>query len=123
LRLDLTPSGSASLLPILGQNTRAVEGRLSSVTDTGYVVAVSATIKHGQGSGGEPTVTRTTWAGESVRIPRGAFDHVELRSLDVRKTGFVAVVGAALTVVAVKLITNAIGSSGSGTEGGTVISP
>ena len=123
VRLDLNAAGSASLVPILGQNTRAVEGRLSSVADSGYVIAVSGTVKHGQGSGGEPTTTRTTWAGESVRIPRNALEGVELRSLDSRKTTFAAVLGAALTVVAVKLITHAIGSSGSGTEGGTVISP
>jgi hypothetical protein len=123
VRIDLTPSGSASLVPILGQDTRAVEGRVSSASDSGYVVAVSGTIKHGHGSGGEPTVSRVTWAGESVRIPRFALDHVELRSLDARKTGFVAIFGAVLTVVAVKLITNAIGSSGSSSDGGSVISP
>lgn len=122
-RLTLTPAGSSSLVPILGQDTRAVEGRLSSVTDSGYVVAVSGTLKRGQGSGGEITLSRTTWAGESVRIPRLGIEGVELRSLDARKTGVAAVVGAALAVIAAKLITNAIGSSGTGSEGGTVISP
>ena len=123
LRLVLTPAGSASLVPILGQNTTAVEGHVSNATDSGYVVAVSGTIKRGQGSGGETTMTRTSWAGESVRIPRVAVQSVEVRSLDARKTTFAAVVGAALTAITVKLITHAIGSSGGGTEGGTVVSP
>lgn len=123
LRLVLTPAGSASLVPILGQNTTAVEGHVSNATDSGYVVAVSGTIKRGQGSGGETTMTRTSWAGESVRIPRVAVQSVEVRSLDARKTTFAAVVGAALTALTVKLITHAIGSSGGGTEGGTVVSP
>ena len=123
LRLVLTPAGSASLVPILGQNTRAVEGRVSSATDSGYVLAVSGTLKRGQGSGGETTMTWTTWAGESVRFPRVAVESVELRSLDARKTTFAAVLGAALTAVTVKLITHAIGSSGTGPEGGTVVSP
>ena len=123
LRLVLTPAGSASLVPILGPDTRAVEGRVSSATDSGYVVTVSGTLKRGQDSGGEATMTRTTWAGESVRVPRVAIESVELRSLDARKTTFAAVLGAALTAITVKLITHAIGSSGGGTEGGTIVSP
>ena len=123
LRLVLTPAGSASLVPILGPDTRAVEGRVSNATDSGFVVAVAGTLKRDQGSGGETTMTRTTWAGESVRVPRVAIESVELRSLDARKTTFAAVLGAALTAVTVKLITHAIGSSGGGTEGGTVVSP
>ena len=123
LRFTLTPAGSASLVPILGQDTRAVEGRVSSVTDNAYVVAVAGTLKRSQGSGGEPTLSRTTWAGESVTIPRAALEGVELRSLDAKKTTLVAVLGTVLTAITVKLITNVVGSSGGGTEGGTVISP
>ena len=123
VRLNLTPAGSASLVPILGQDTRSVDGRVSSATDNAYVVSVQGTLKRGHGSGGEPTMSRVTWAGESVNIPRAALEGVELRSLDSKKTTLVSVLGAALTVIAVKLITNAIGSSGTGTEGGTVISP
>jgi len=123
LRLMLTPAASASLGPILGSDARAVEGRLSSVRDSGYVIAVSGTLKRAQGAGGEATLSRTTWAGESVAIPRVAVEGVELRSLDARKTGFAVVLGTALTVVAVKVITHVIGSSGTGSEGGTVISP
>jgi hypothetical protein len=123
LRLMLTPAGSASLAPILGQEARAVEGRLSSVRDSGYVIAVSGTLKPAQGSGGELTLSRTTWAGESVAIPRVAVQGVELRSLDARKTGLAALLGTVLAVVTVRIITHAIGSSGTGTEGGTVVSP
>lgn len=123
LRLMLTPAASASLGPILGSEARAVEGRLSSVRDSGYVIAVSGTLKRGQGAGGEPTMSRTTWAGESVAIPRVAVEGVELRSLDARKTGLAVVLGTALAVVTVRIITHAIGSSGTGTEGGTVVSP
>jgi hypothetical protein len=121
LRLVLTPAASASLGPILGSDARAVEGRLSSVRDSGYVIAVSGTLKRAPGVGGE--LSRTPWAGESVAIPRVAVEGVELRSLDARKTGFAVVLGTALAVVAVKVITHVIGSSGTGSEGGTVISP
>ena len=120
LRLVLTPAGSASLVPILGRDTRAVEGRVSNAADSGYVVAVSGTLKPSQGSDGETTMTRTTWAGESVGFPRVAVESVELRSLDARKTTFAAVLGAALTAITVKLITHAIGSSGGGRWDGGV---
>jgi hypothetical protein len=123
VRLTLTPAGSASLTPILGRDNRAVDGHVSSVTENAYVIAVSGTIKRQQGSGGEITLMRTTWAGESVAIPRTAVEGVELRSLDAKKTGFVAVLGTALTIIAVKLVTHVIGSSGSDADGGTVISP
>jgi len=119
----LTPAASATLSPILGPEARAVEGRLSSVRDSGYVIAVSGTLKRGQGASGEAILSRTTWAGESVSIPRVAVEGVELRSLDARKTGLAVILGTALAVVAVRLITHAIGSSGSGSEGGTVVSP
>ena len=123
VRLTLTPAGSAALTPILGRDSRAVEGHVSSVTDGAYVVAVSGILKREQGSGGEASLTRTTWAGESVSIPRAAIEGVELRSLDAKKTGIVAAVGTVLAIVAVKIITHATGSSSSGTEGGTVVSP
>ena len=80
-------------------------------TDSAYVVAVSGILKREQGSGGEVSLTRTTWAGESVSIPRAALESVELRSLDARKTGFVTAVGTVLAIVAVKIVTHAIGSS------------
>jgi len=123
VRLTLTPAGAATLTPILGRDNRAVEGHVSAVTDAAYVVAVSGILKREQGSGGEFSLTRTTWGGESVSIPRAALEGVELRSLDARKTGFVAVLGTALAIVAVKLVTHVIGSSGSDADGGTVISP
>jgi hypothetical protein len=123
VRLVLSQAGASALVPILGRETIAVEGRVSSLTDNSYVVAVSGTLKRGPSLDGVSAVSRTTWAGEAVTIPRAAVASVEQRSLEPRRTGFAVVVGAALTFAAVRLITHAIGSSGGGTEGGTVISP
>jgi len=123
VRLVLSPAGTSALVPILGRETTAVEGRVSSLSDTGYVVAVSGTLKRGPSLDGVSEVSRTTWAGEMVTIPRADVASVERRSLEPRRTAVAAVLGAALAFATVRLITHVVGSSGSGTEGGTVISP
>jgi hypothetical protein len=123
VRLVLTSAGASALVPILGRETTAVDGRVSSLTDDRYVVAVSGTLRREPSLDGVSAVSRTTWAGEVVTIPRAAVASVEQRSLEPRRTGFAVVVGAALAFATVRLITHAIGSSGGGTDGGTVISP
>src|SRR5512138_776030 len=68
-RLVLTPAGAATLAPILGRETTAVEGRVMSRSDSAYVVSVSATLKRVQDAGSDSALSRTSWAGESVTIP------------------------------------------------------
>ena len=122
LRLTLTTSGAATLIPILGRETVAVEGRVMSLSDSGYVVAVSGTLKRGLGSSGE-TTSRTPWVGESVTIPRAAVAGVELRSLDAGRTGLTSALIVVAAVATVRIIVHAIGSSGGPADGGTVVTP
>jgi hypothetical protein len=63
-----------------------------------------------------------SWAGEQVTIPRAAVEHVQLRSLDKRRTTGVAIL-AILAAVAVKVIVNSASSSAGGDEGGTPVTP
>ena len=120
LRLTLTVPGATALVPILGRETVAVEGRVLSVADTGYVVAVSGTLKRGLGASGE-TTSRTPWVGESVTIPQNAVAGVELRSLDARRTGLTSALIVVAAVATVRIIVQALGSSGGATDGGGVI--
>lgn len=123
-RLVLTPAGAATLAPILGRETTAVEGRVMSRSDSAYVVSVSATLKRVQGAGSDSALSRTAWAGESVTIPRAAVAGTERRSLDSRRTAVAATVFAAVAVAAVRMIVHSVGSSGGGGDtGGPVVTP
>src|SRR5215211_2843434 len=121
VRLTLTIPGATALVPILGRETIAVEGRVLSASDSGYVIAVSGTLKRGQAAGGGETTSRTPWVGESVTIPRAAVAGVELRSLDARRTGLTGALIAVAAVATVRIIVQAIGSSGGPADGGTVV--
>ena len=110
------------MAPVLGRGTVAAEGRLSSVTDVAYVLAVSATLK--ASDDGTVDTTRTVWAGESVTIPRSAVAGIQARTLNRSRTATAFGVGAIVTAIAVKLIVHAAGSGGSGGDtGGTVVTP
>jgi hypothetical protein len=123
-RLVLTPAGAASLAPVLGRETAAVEGRVMSRSDSVYVVSVSATLKRVQGASSDSALSRTAWAGESVTIPRAAVAETERRSLDSRRTVVAATVFTAAAVAAVRLIVHSVGSSGGGGDtGGPVVTP
>src|SRR5262245_42825501 len=96
VRLDLSASGASGLSPVLGAGTNAVEGTVLSAADSGYHMSVSGTRK----ASIEGIVS---WAGEQVVIPRNAVEHVQIRSLDRRRTFGVAILGI-LAAVAVKVI-------------------
>jgi hypothetical protein len=115
VRLNLTPAGSLALVSTLGVSTAAAEGRIVRLTDNGYVLAVSSTLKRTDEN--PESMTRTVWAGDSVSIPRSAVASVEQRSLDRRRTTVAASVATILGVLAAKIIVHGIGSSGS--ESGT----
>jgi len=118
----LTQAGSASLAPVLGRGTVAVEGRVAIATDTSYVLAVAATLK--PVDDGTASTSRTVWAGESVSVPRNAIASTEGRTLDRGRTTTLLTAGAVAAALAVKLIVHTLGSGGGGGDtGGTVVTP
>jgi hypothetical protein len=55
------------------------DGRIVTVTDTAYLVAMSATLKRTE-------QRQTVWSGEQLTIPRTAVSRFELRQLDRPRT-------------------------------------
>ena len=122
VRFQLTPAGSASLTPVLGRGTMAVEGRVAALTDTAYVLAVSATLKPTED--GNNSAARTVWAGEMVTIPRASVASAENRTLDRGHTAGIFAVSAVAAAIVVKLVVHTLGSGGSGGDtGGAVVTP
>jgi len=96
-----------------------VEGRVAAVTDTAYVVSMSATLKPAENGN-----DRTVWAGEMVSIPRASIASAESRTLDRGRTATLFGVGAVAAAIVVKLVVHTLGSGGSGGDtGGTVVTP
>jgi hypothetical protein len=63
----------------MGENVARFDGRLVTINDSGYVVAMSATLKRDDD---RPTV----WTGEQLVVPRDAISRFELRELDRPRT-------------------------------------
>jgi hypothetical protein len=63
----------------VGENEQRFDGRIISLTDTAYLVAMSATLKRTE-------VRPTVWTGEQLLIPRAAVSQFELRELDRPRT-------------------------------------
>lgn len=78
-RGHFTPEGSQRVATIVGENVERFDGRIVSVLDTAYLVAMSATLKRAEQ---RPTM----WTGEQLMIPRSAVNRFELRELDRSKT-------------------------------------
>jgi hypothetical protein len=78
-RGHFTPEGSQRVATIVGENVERFDGRIVSVLDTAYLVAMSATLKRAEQ---RPTM----WTGEQLMIPRSAVNRFELRELDRPKT-------------------------------------
>lgn len=123
VRLSLTPEGTSRLVPVLGNQTTAVEGRVLAASDTAYVLSLSGTLKT-LGSNGSSTLSRTIWAGDSVAIPGVVVGGVERRLLDSKRTTVLAIVGAAAATATVRVLVHALGGKSSGgSDGGGVITP
>lgn len=108
-RGHLTPEGSRQVAPIVGENVERFDGRIISVLDTAYLVAMSATLKRAQ-------VRQTVWSGEQLMIPRSAVNRFELRELDRPRTLRAAALyaGGMLAVgVLVFSVKSLVGGSGS----------
>lgn len=78
-RGHFSPEGSRQVAPLVGENVALFDGRIVSVLDTAYLVAMSATLKRTEQ---RPTI----WTGEQLAIPRAAVNRFELRQLDRPKT-------------------------------------
>jgi hypothetical protein len=78
-RGHLTPEGSQRVARLVGEDVVLFDGRIITVTDTAYLVAMSATLKRTE-------VRPTVWTGEQLVIPRAAVNRFELRELDRPRT-------------------------------------
>ena len=115
VRLALGPSAPPDLFRVLGDRTEAVEGRVTNASDAGYTLAVSATRKTGE-------TVATSWAGESVTIPRAAVAGVQRRTLDKKKTFGIAGI-AILAAAGTKLLIDGFSSKSGGSDDGGVTPP
>ena len=63
----------------MGEDVGRFDGRILTVTDSGYLVAMSATHKRNDDR-------QTVWTGEQLVVPRDAVSNFELRELDRPRT-------------------------------------
>ena len=115
VRLALGSGASPELFRVLGEGTTAVEGRITSMSDTAYTVQVRGTRKQGQ-------TALTSWEGEQVTIPRRAIAGIERRSLDRKRTFGIAGI-AILAAAGTKLLIDGFSSKSGGNDGGGTTPP
>ena len=108
-RGHLSAEGSQNVARLVGENVELFDGRIITVTDTGYIVAMSATQKRA-----DPR--STVWAGEQLAIPKSAVNKLELRELDRGRT-FRAALLYSLGIVAVGTLVFSISGGAGGTGG------
>jgi hypothetical protein len=109
-RGHLTEEGSQRVAPLVGQNIERFDGRIITVTDTAYLVAMSATLRRA-----DPR--QIVWTGERLVIPRSAVNRFETRELDRKRTMRAAVLYAAAFIgVGVLVFSIKGGSGGNGGE-------
>jgi hypothetical protein len=109
-RGHLTPEGSQQVARLVGENVERFDGRIITVTDTAYLVAMGATLKRAE-------VRPTIWTGEQLAIPRSAVTRFELRQLDRPRTIRAAALYA-VGVVALGALVFSIQGIRSGDNGG-----
>ena len=109
-RGHLSAEGSANVARLVGENVEVFDGRIVTVTDTSYLIAMSATQKRA-----DPR--STVWAGEQLVIPKNAVNKFELRELDRGRTLKAALLYT-VGIVAVGALVFSIrgGSGGNGGE-------
>jgi len=108
-RGHFTPEGSRQVARLVGENVATFDGRIVTVLDTAYLVAMSATFKRAEAS-------TTIWTGEQLVIPRSAVNRFELRQLDRPRTVRAAalysagILGLGLLVFSIKSLASGSGS-------------
>ncbi|HUQ81856.1 MAG TPA: hypothetical protein VM076_11980 [Gemmatimonadaceae bacterium] len=115
VRLALGGGAPPELFRVLGEGTRAVEGRITSASDSAYAVRVRGTRKQGQAE-------LTAWDGEQVIIPRRAVAGIERRTLDRKRTFGIAGI-AILAAAGTKLLIDGFGTKSGGNDGGGTTPP
>ena len=78
-RGHLSQEGSQRVAPLVGENIERFDGRIITVTDTSYLVSMSATQRRGD-------ARQIVWTGERLVIPRSAVNRFETRELDRKRT-------------------------------------
>lgn len=108
-RGHFTPEGTRQVARLVGENVATFDGRIISVLDTAYLVAMSATFKRTEAS-------TTVWTGEQLIIPRAAVNRFELRQLDRPRTVRAAalysagILGVGILVFSIKSLASGSGS-------------
>ena len=109
-RGHLTAEGSQRIAPLVGENIERFDGRILTITDTSYLVAMSATQRRS-----DPR--QVVWTGERLVIPRTAVTKFETRELDRKRTMRAAVLyTAGFVAVGVLLFSIKGGGNGNGGE-------
>lgn len=107
-RGHFSSEGSRQVAPLVGENVTTFDGRVVTVTDTAYLIAMSATFK-------QADARSTVWTGEQLVIPRSAVNRFELRELDRSRTVRAAVLyGAGMLAIGVLVFSIKSLASGSG---------
>jgi hypothetical protein len=75
----LSAEGSQQVARLVGENVTRFDGRILVVSDSAYLVAMSATLK-------QMEERATVWTGEELMIPRTAVNRFERRELDRQRT-------------------------------------
>lgn len=114
-RAYLSPEGSTRVAPLVGQDVERFDGRILSVFDTAYMVAMASTLKRA-----DPRAT--IWSGEQLLIPRAAVSRFELKLLDRPRTARAAALYTVAMVAGGALFLS-IKSVVSGSNGGGVTPP
>ncbi len=104
-RGHLTEEGSQRVAPLVGQNVERFDGRIITVTDTSFLVAMSATQR-------KADARQIVWTGEQLVIPRSAVNKFETRELDRKRTMRAAVLYAAAVIGVGALVFSIKGNSG-----------
>jgi hypothetical protein len=104
-RGHLSAEGSRDVARLVGENVELFDGRIITVTDSSYLIAMSATQKRA-----DPR--SLVWAGERLVIPRTAVNKFELRELDRGRTFRAALLSALGIVTIGALVFSINGGSG-----------
>jgi hypothetical protein len=106
IRLRLSEAGAARLAQVLGPDARTLEGRVLGSSDTTVVLAVTGLTRQGSSA--------TSWAGDSVVVPRDAIAGTERRVLDRGRTFATVALGIAAAALTGRLARTAGGTNQGG---------
>jgi hypothetical protein len=111
VRVRLTNDGSATLQPIVGADVTAIDGRVTSRSDTAYALSIGGTVKRA----GDTAV----WNGEPITVPLTAIAGVDRRVLNTRKTFLVSGLAVGAGALAALVISAVSGGGSTGSNTGT----